>query len=91
VYTSNQVADKILEIDHTFFRFLSFFLLCTVIPETYLFMIQEVAELFYEQNVLEVEPEILPDISWRLSSSVGRFVACLGQMFFQSRFTCCTC
>lgn len=30
----------------------------------------EVAELFYEQNVLEVEPEILPDISWRLSSSV---------------------
>jgi len=39
-----------------------------------LFMIQEVAEFFNEPNVLELEPEILPDISWRLSSSAGRFL-----------------
>lgn len=38
-------------------------------------MIQEVAEFFYDEpNVLELEPEILPDISWRLTSSAGRFL-----------------
>lgn len=40
-------------------------------------MIQEVAGFFDEAKVLELEPEILPGINWRLSSSAGGFLPSL--------------
>jgi hypothetical protein len=57
-----------------------------------LFTIQEVDKFFEEDKELELEPEILPGISWGLSRS-GWFLLppSLSDMFFLQCFTCCGC
>lgn len=60
----------------------------TVIWETSFMPLLWFQEVLYEPKVLELEPEILRDISWDLPSSVGEFFPCV---FCQSCFTCCTC